>query len=107
MTSSPWQRLCFLVWHKHGQGLDIESGIPLNQLGHGIPIIKVRKDNSESSIYSLDITTVYGEINSSSSWQFISLLFSQHKKLDDRKKTTSEKGMQVTKRIDVKHSPIF
>ena len=42
-----------------------------------------------------------------SSWQFISLLFSQHKKLNDRIKTTSEKGMQVTKRIDVKHTQIF
>ena len=43
----------------------------------------------------------------SSSWQFISLLISQHKKLDDRIKTTTEKGMQVTKRIDVKHTQIF
>ena len=42
-----------------------------------------------------------------SSWQFISLLISQHKKLDDRIKTTSEKGMQVTKRIDVKHTQVF
>ena len=42
-----------------------------------------------------------------SSWQFISLLFSQHKKLDDRIKTMSEKGMQMTKRIDVKHTQIF
>ena len=41
------------------------------------------------------------------SWQFISLLFSQHKKLNDRIKITSEKGMQVTKRIDVKHTKIF
>ena len=38
---------------------------------------------------------------------FISLLFSQHKKLEDRIKTMSEKGMQVTKRIDVKHTQIF
>ena len=45
--------------------------------------------------------------SSSSSCQFISLLFSQHKKLNDRIKTTSEKGMQVTKRIDVKHTQIF
>ena len=42
-----------------------------------------------------------------SSWQFISLLFSQHKKLNERIKTTSEKEMQVTKRIDVKHTHIF
>ena len=45
--------------------------------------------------------------SSSSSWQFISLLFSQHKKLNERIRTTSEKGMQVTKRIDVKHTQIF
>ena len=45
--------------------------------------------------------------SSSSSWQFISLLFSQHKKLNERIKTTSEKGMLVTKRIDVKHTQIF
>ena len=41
------------------------------------------------------------------SWQFISLLFSQHKKLNERIKTTSEKGMQVRKRIDVKHTQVF
>ena len=41
------------------------------------------------------------------SWQFISLLFSEHKKLNNRIKTTSKKGMQVTKRIDVKHTQIF
>ena len=45
--------------------------------------------------------------SSSSSWQFISLLFSQHKKLNNRIKTISKKGMQVTKRIDVKHTQIF
>ena len=42
-----------------------------------------------------------------SSWQFISFLISQHKKLDDRIKTTGEKGMQVTKQIDVKHTQVF
>ena len=45
--------------------------------------------------------------NISCSWQFISLLFSQHKKLNERIKTTSEKRMQVTKQIDVKHTQIF
>ena len=52
-------------------------------------------------------TPMYPEMSSSSSWQFISLLFSQHKKLNERIKTTSEKGMQVTKPIDVKHTQIF
>ena len=43
----------------------------------------------------------------SSSWQFISLLFTQHIKLDIQIKTMSEKGMLVTKRIYVKHTQIF
>ena len=33
---------------------------------------------------------IYGK---ASSWQFISLLYSQHKKLDDKIKTMSEKGI--------------
>ena len=44
-----------------------------------------------------------GQKSSSRSLQFISLLFSRYKKLDDQIRTMSEKGMQVTKRIDVKH----
>ena len=43
----------------------------------------------------------------SSSWQFISLLFSQHRKIDRLIKTTSEKGMQATKRITDKHTQIL
>ena len=33
--------------------------------------------------------------------------FLSTKKLNDKIKTTSEKGMQVTKRIDIKHTQIF
>ena len=44
---------------------------------------------------------------SSSSWQFISLLFSQHKKIDDRIKTITEKCMQIQNELTLNIPKFF
>ena len=69
--------------------------------------LKMHFLHSHLDFFPPNLGAVSDEQGSSSSCQFISLLFSQHKKLNDKIKITSEKGMQVTKRIDVKHTQIF
>ena len=70
--------------------------------------LKMQFLHSHLDFFSPNLGAVSDEQGSSSSWHFIALLFSQHKKkLNDKIKITSEKGMQVAKRIDVKHTQIF
>ena len=69
-------------------------------------LIKLSSLSYQSHIFHHNVYNGSNSSGSSSIWQFILLVFSQHKKIDNRIKTT-EKGMQVTKQIDAKHTHIF
>ena len=82
--------------------------IPNKPVKYGLKLVMAYDVQSK---YMLNVIPYLGKSVDTASIVVVGNLFRfcflNTKKLNDRIKTTSEKGMQVTKRIDVKHTQIF